>query len=368
MPNKLQNIFSDEMPEMGITFHFKDTESHEFFWNALKIAHDEGRPVEIGDISSISTELHDGNHKYPLEEIKNITKVEVALSTEDIPIVVNTKYGKRKIVFIRKETSKEIIFETSERAIVYFKIVFKKNTANVIFTFNVQPSYARKIKDIAESYCKAIALLDIFFNYSNVKDTNEDALHDYELVCKAKKDLEQAEAYCMRVQSVETAFGLHFNLAKMEKPETDAVDIETLYTLFLEDKAIRLNAKIDAGKLDSKIRMPHTNVPSEGENIDITFLKEVKYHVLGQGIQIYTANLLSNVVVKKVVEHKDSTTEVFYGDTDSKPMYISYTAAKTREEAEEMHDNIMENKSKYINANTIEEHIKRRMNDKNRDN
>ena len=60
---------------------------------------------------------------------------------------------------------------------------------------------------------------------------------------------------------------------------------------------------------------------------------------------------------EKTSECDDGTVKILYGDTDSKPMYISFSAFKTKEEAEQEGDNILQHDEVYINALTSNAYI-----------
>ena len=61
--------------------------------------------------------------------------------------------------------------------------------------------------------------------------------------------------------------------------------------------------------------------------------------------------------MKDIKECDDGTVKILYGDTDSKPMYISFSAFKTKEEAEQEGDNILQHDEVYINALTSNAYI-----------
>lgn len=50
-------------------------------------------------------------------------------------------------------------------------------------------------------------------------------------------------------------------------------------------------------------------------------------------------------------------TKIYYGDVDSNPMYISYRAFKTEEEASQELKTILEREESYAKALTFGEHI-----------
>ena len=56
------------------------------------------------------------------------------------------------------------------------------------------------------------------------------------------------------------------------------------------------------------------------------------------------------MIVKEIKKEEDGTTKVLYGDTDSKPMFISYSAYKTQADAVNERNIIQKHVDTYLNA------------------
>ena len=72
MPNKLSEIFSDDMFNINGKMRFKDEEAYKNFLSALEIVQKEGRVVPVEGVTSIVTEIQTQGQKYPLQEHTNI--------------------------------------------------------------------------------------------------------------------------------------------------------------------------------------------------------------------------------------------------------------------------------------------------------
>lgn len=106
------------------------------------------------------------------------------------------------------------------------------------------------------------------------------------------------------------------------------------------------------------------NQPKEsievGTALSLTFVNNITYSLWGINVTLYAANLLSNAIVKEINWIADDEVKIVYGDEDSRPMYISYRAFKTEEEAEDEMIHIMENREEYENALTVGGYISQR--------
>jgi hypothetical protein len=353
MSNKLKDIFSNKKFDFGGNLHFQDINSYNKFLEALRIVQNEGRAVKVKGVSSLTTKVRDGEMEYPFLEHKELTHFVIGPSIEDVPFVINTEYGEKTVLFKRYQTTNEIILETDASEVVYFKIVFIKNTMNITFTYRTQPHLAKTVKDIVENYNTTIALLNTIFIYKESQDLPDENAQIYDL----RETILGSELYFKRLYLVEQELELSFQPKQLNDIESDEEELDELYLLLIEKKVIRLNAKLNATESTGMKIKSGAQKLEIGSKIDLTFLGDSEYKIYGQKISVHTANLLSNAIIKEVKEGEDGTIKVLYGDTDNKPMYISYTGFKTIDEAKQEMNNIMEYKEKYIDALTFDEHM-----------
>jgi hypothetical protein len=142
-----------------------------------------------------------------------------------------------------------------------------------------------------------------------------------------------------------------------ELPREEQQDIDELYLLLCEKKVVHLNAKLTSTNSTSVV-MNHADTPLNiGSKIALTFLSTIEFSFLKQTVTLHTANLLVNALVKDIQECDDGTVKILYGDTDSKPMYIAFSAFATKEEAEREMNSILQHDEVYISALTSNAYI-----------
>jgi len=228
----------------------------------------------------------------------------------------------------------------------------KKENGQNTFSYRAQPELAKTVKEIIESYSIVVAFLDYLFK-GDVHLPQE----EYEMIKKIKKYFNNSVAYFKRVQKVEETFKIQFNPAKQNEKGNDEQELEELYLLLFEGKAFRYNAKLN-GPGDVEITMKELDLQlAIGNRVEMTFSSTAEFDIYGEKISIYTANLLSNAIIKEVKEEIDGKTKIWYDDTDSAPMFISYTGFKSLDEREQEMGELMNHKKKYIDAITIEEYL-----------
>jgi len=352
MGNKLKDVFSNNSSDLKYNIQFEDGEAYKKFLEALKSVENNGTMTGVEGVSSISTEIRDGDRVYPLSKDKGITNFFIGPTVETVPFELDTKYGKKTILFKRSNTTNEIILETEKTEIVYIRIVLKCNDEKNTFSYRVQPQLAGTIKEIIESYCTAI----VFFNHIFNVDESMCFHGEYEAICKMRDYLINAEAFLNRLYHVEQQFDLSFKPKEENDLKNDQQELEELYMLLYENKVLRLDAKLsEISTLVMTIESPASKLMI-GAKIVLTFSGNAEFTIYGQKILIYTANLLSNAIIKEIKE-EDGSTKILYGGTDSEPMYISYTGFKTFEEAEQEKAKIMEYIEKYTEAQTLYEYL-----------
>ena len=139
MPNKLSEIFSDDMFNINGKMRFKDEEAYKNFLSTLEIVQKEGRVVPVEGVTSIVTEIQTQGQKYPLQEHTNISELVVGPSVEEVNIDVDVASEKKIIQFRRYAIEEGIVLETSEESIIYFKLIFHKGVSSKhTLTYKVQ--------------------------------------------------------------------------------------------------------------------------------------------------------------------------------------------------------------------------------------
>ena len=338
------------------TLRFKDDEAYKNFIAALEIAYAEGRLVPVDGVTSISTEVNHLGTKFPLEKHDNLIDVVVGPSIEPvlIPLIVDGK--EINITLFRKDIKDKIILESEPNSVVSFHFIFASNENKHTINYKVQFKNAKNIKEIIDSFGLATALLTQMYKLDEVNSKEDELSSLYDI----KEYFRCYQSFFKRLFAIEKTFELSFSPTLLDElsPEEQR-DIDELYLLLCEKQIVRLNAKITSNNAASiTINSTANNKPLNiGSKIVLTFLSTIEFSFLKQTLVLHTANFMINALVKDIQENEDGTIKVLYGDTDSKPMYVSFTAFKTEEEARKELENIHQNEKLYIKAQTSNEYI-----------
>lgn len=355
MPNKVKDIFSDDMFNINSTLQFRDNEAHKNFLAALEIAYAEGRIVPVDGITSISTKISHQEMEFLLEQHTDISHFVVGPSVEPVtvPLIVGT--DEKPITLWRSQTKDTVVLRSNPNSIISFQFTFflreKRNTLN----YKVQFEKAKSIKEVADNFGLAAALLTYFYKNEDEKPAEENKVS----LSDIKNYFHYYEAFFKRLCAIENELGISISPSLLNNlPREEQQDIDELYLLLCEKQVVRLSAKLTYTDSTS-ITMNHSNNElNVGDKIALTFLGTIEFNFLKQTILMHTANLIVNTLIKDIQKSSDGKVKILYGDTDSKPMYISFSAFKTEEAAKQEMNSIMEHDYIYINALPSNAYIK----------
>lgn len=354
MSNKIKEIFSDDMFNLGGTLRFSDDEAYKKFLAALEIVYNEGRVVSVDGVTSVATVVNHQGEKFPLDEQRNISRFYVGPAIEAVSIPLDVDGEKKAITLLRSRTKEKVFLRSEPDSVVAFDFCFLLGENRQTVNYKVQFEKAKTITEVAESFSLASALLAHLYkqeDYKNPENGKVSLTDVKEFFCRNK-------SFFKRLCLIENEFSLAIspNLLSDISPE-EQQDIDELYLLLFEKKVIRLNAKLTSTDLATVDMKLYDTLPDINSNIALVFTSTVDFSFLKQTVRLYSANFVVNALVKEI--HKGSkATKILYGDTDSKPMYISYSAYKTEGEAEHETGRIMNRKEEYINAPTEVECIR----------
>ena len=354
MPNKLKEIFSDDMFNMSGTLHFRDGEAYKNFLSALEIVYAEGRVVPVEGVTSVSTTVGHLGTKFPLEEQTNITQFLVGPAVEPVPITLDVDGKEKTITLLRSRTKDKVSLRSEPDSIVAFNITFLLGENKHTLNYKTQFEKAKSIGEVADSFGIAAALLAHFYNREETTSSESANIS----ISDIKEYFRRYTSFFRHLSAIESklAISISPDLLKALSLE-EQQDIDELYLLLCEKKVVRLSTKLTSIS-STTVSMNNAEASlSIGDKIALTFVGSIEFNFLNQSVTLHTANLLINALVKDIQECDDGTVKVLYGDTDSKPMYISFSAFQTSEEAKRESETILQHEGIYVNALTSNAYI-----------
>ena len=356
MANRVQDIFSNGMLDIRGQLHFKDKDAYKSFLAALESVEEEGCAVPIDGVIKVSTEIKHHGTSYPMKEHTNISQLIIGPSFEPVTIPLQVGGKEKEIILWYNKAKNKTIIKTDDDAVVFFQFTFYQNENSHITNYRIQFEKATTIEELADSFCVAYVLLTKLYKVEESHSDEEDETN----ITNVKNYFRYHESFFRRLLAIEKELDLSFSPKLLKDLSCEQqYDIDELYLLLILHKTIKLNRKLTATESTSITYNEGSSAAVVGSAIDMTFSGTIDYEFLGQSVRLYTANLLTNAIVKEIRKEDDGKTKLLYGDTDSKPMYIAVSAFKTQEEALVELKTIMQQKETYLNAPTSVAYIEK---------
>ena len=354
MANKLKNIFSNNPPEYKSTVRFQSNDAYRNFRAALDAVEKDGSVISVDGVESVSMFIEDHGLRIPIKYSDDISEFMVGPAMESVPFSVIWGENEKIYNFRRYRISDGIVMETEKRAVVYLKLIFSEDVQKVKITYQIQYEFAESIEEIAFELSACISFLSKFYAPTVEMGTAE----DLNTVNEILRCLRYTEGFMSRLNAVEKELGVSFSQKELNTLSSeDQQDVEELYLLLCKKIPLRVNTKItstEANKIEISKKRDEIKI---GTKIALCFTRKIEFDVLGEKIVIYTANALINAIIKDF-QQKGNQVSVFYGDTDSQPMYIAYTAFLQEEQAQKEAERNIGGEKAYVEARTAIQHMK----------
>lgn len=354
MPNRIKDIFSDEMYNINGTLHFNGEEAYKNFLAALEIAQSEGRVVSVDGVTSVATAVNHQGVKFPLEEHANISKFYVGPAIEPVQISLDVDGQEKTITLFRSQIRDKVFLRSTPDSVVAFDFEFILRENRQTIKYKVDFDKAQNINEVANSFCVAAALLDYFYKQDDKLPSERDRFS----LSDIKEYFNCYKSFFRRLNTIEDNLSISIQPSLLKDMTVEEQqDIDELYLLLYEKKVLRINTKITS---TDSIYMTNEAVEMQcgiGSKIALTFTSTIEFNFLDQHVILYSANLVVNALIKDIQRKDDGAIKVYYSDTDSKPMYIAFSAFTTEDAARIEASSILQHDQKYIESKTRKELI-----------
>lgn len=352
--NKLNKLFSNEGNRYKISVQFPSNSEMKKFIEAIESVKKNGEEARVNGIENWDACYAEGDSEYPLTG-KNST-ADIIISPVKVPIKVKTEFGESVLEFCTRRLGKETILENNKNNIFYFNLKYSVDKQTLNFYYKFQPELAETVREVVEECSKAIAFLEMLTPSEDERLSKGDESDFFDTVMT----FEQFKDYFNRVLLIEEELEISFDLKNIQDEKNDEIIIHIVYILLIEKGIIKSHGKLEDAKT-SEIQVESKKEElQEGTEVNLTFYDNHIYTVYGNEITLYFSNLLSNAIIKEILPEENGKITILYGDTDSKPIYVSYRGFKTSREAHLEMRKIMEHKKDYEEALTLGEYLDRR--------
>lgn len=346
MGNKLRKVFNKNDSIIRGKIVFQDEKASDDFSKALETVYKEGKIVQISGIDHISTQINSGTGSFPLTEDR-LNEIVVGPIPDEVILELEVNGRKIEFPFLRYKYNNGTRIETKESFPFGTTVVFDE--ATVTATVNIKSNFdkALDVNALLDGIETEIVLLEKLFSIDLGKGTDVD---------NALNHFKALENMIKKLKFVEESFNRKFVPRSIDLDDYESVkDLTELCLLIRDQKAVRSNLKMNQ-TTGNGLRLASKEAVI-GQELLMSFVWVLEYSLWGEKIELHCANLLFNAIVKEIENLDDGQVRVIYGDTEEKPMYITYRGFITEDEAKNECEHIMEHKEEYKVSKTVIQYI-----------
>lgn len=340
MANKLKDLFADEEEKYAEKISFENYDSYKAFGETLKEVMSTGQVKKVNGVKSIQTSLLDGENKYPIKTVENVSEVFVGPYHESIsfPIEIDGKTDSINLIKMQLEDHLEI--RSQNKSVVSMQLLMFEGQHKMQFTYNIHLENAVSMEMLIMEYKRTLAFVNVLF----IKEKNipeRDEMIDF-----FEKSIRRFE----KLVELENVLNIKI-LPESIKNEHDTDYLtEKLYLMLVKKKKIRSNDRLN---FVEKVQISDGEV---GKEIFAAYINKIDCELYEQKFTIYTVNCIFNAIISKIEEDDNGERKVYFTDTDVKPMYRAYAGLLSEQEAEKEQKNIMSKIQEYKDAKKINEY------------
>jgi hypothetical protein len=282
-----------------------------------------------------------------------ISKSGLYSSAELIPIILNTDFGEKEIVLEKKIIENGFLIRTSIGDVIIFILKTNVNNSETKFSYSTNLKKAKNLKILRQNMATALAFCKYLFkNEEELKSIKPDVNSKNQIV-NIKGILDYFDN-SLRIFKHLDYINERFKLKILPKDFSDSYNYEDVEELYytLQGVPIRSTESFSSLKIDLK-EIVEKKDDLLGATVNLTFVGNITYDILGKKVTLFSANYVCNAVVGEFEESGEDKGTITLKPEADKSMYMAYTAYKTSEEANKGLKEILTRREEYHNAPTI---------------
>ena len=349
--NRLKDIFSTNPPLPEIKLLFQNAEAETQFEKAMYLAWDEGHPVNVEGVNGIIAYDSSTSRKMPFLFEDNLEGFMVGPSSETRAFDITTPKGRKNVSLGCFTSPKKTTLRTSKDSIIFQEFTFS-SAGERTYNAKIQKERAQSVSQLADSYCIAIGLLEHF-----MPDKDVESSADAEHLQGIKKALRFTYRFYMQLCALEKVLQRVIKPTDIEASIDEMAKVNELYLLLVQKIPLHFDGQINVTENNSVNLISNPGATLEvGKEILITFYREQDVSFCGISVHLYFVNILKHAIIKKIIDEGEQT-RLIYGETDSNPMQLFFTAFLSEQEAAEEHANAKDKEAEYTKARTAADYF-----------
>lgn len=343
MGNKLRNMLSHKDENYTLTVHFKNEEERKEFLEAIEYIDTYGEPRKVPFSPSIDITKNINESQYPIERHKTIEKVMLAPPYDLYSLKLNLDGHAEKIDFIRTVSKKFVRLESKDMSLFKINIEFALEEYKMRLTYKYELLDNVTLQNLVYESKKFAALLDVLLKKG----------FQSEQLLKIRKQFKQSSDYYQRIREVLDVFSIEVDSKTAINESNPNFVIEEMYLLLVQKKIIKKNDKLNY------ISTADVEAPQVGQELFASYIDKCVFSFANQNRNFYIVKCVFGARIKSIEESEDGKKTIYFEEKKDKPMFMSYSAYLTEEEAQFEIKHIMDKHEEYIHAEHFTDQLKK---------
>ena len=188
-------------------------------------------------------------------------------------------------------------------------------------------------------------------------DKDVESSADAEHLQGIKKALRFTYRFYMQLCALEKVLQRVIKPTDIEASIDEMAKVNELYLLLVQKIPLHFDGQINVTENNSVNLISNPGATLEvGKEILITFYREQDVSFCGISVHLYFVNILKHAIIKKIIDEGEQK-RLIYGETDSNPMQLFFTAFLSEQEAAEEHANAKDKEAEYTKARTAADYF-----------
>ena len=174
-----------------------------------------------------------------------------------------------------------------------------------------------------------------------------------EQLLKIRKQFKQSSDYYQRIRELLDVFSIEVDSKTAINESNPNFVIEEMYLLLVQKKIIKKNDKLNY------ISTADVETPQVGQELFASYIDKCVFSFANQNRNFYIVKCVFGARIKSIEEFEDGKKTIYFEEKKDKPMFMSYSAYLTEEEAQFEIEHIMDKHEEYIHAEHFTDQLKK---------
>lgn len=343
MGNKLRSMLNHKDENYTLTVHFKNEKEKNEFLDVIEYIDTYGEPRKVSFSPSIDITKNINESQYLLEKNKTIEKVMLTPVCDMISLKLDLDGHADKIDFIRIVSKKFVRLKSKNMSLFKINIEFALEEYKMRLTYKYELLDDVTLQNLVYESKKFVALLEVLLKKG----------FQSEQLLEIRKLFKQSSNYYQRIKELLNVFSIETDSKTAINESNLNFVIEEMYLLLVQKKIVKKNDKLNY------ISTADVESPQVGQELFASYIDKCVFSFANQNRNFYIVKCVFGARIKSIEESEAGKKLIYFEEKKDKPMFMSYSAYLTEEEAQFEIEHIIDKHEEYIHAEHFTDQLKK---------